>query len=106
MAKRIIKDDRIKEIIKNISQDFRHSNELDDYALLFYKYENDDTIRGNDIDKMIEYCTTGLTELHKDLAWRQQYLGENPQMKETQLLENMFTIEQEYKELLAFLQKS
>lgn len=105
MAKRIIKDPRIKEIIKNIAQDFRHSNELDDYALLFYKYENEDKITGGDIDKMIEYCTTGLTELHKDLAWRQEYLSENPNMNEARLLENMFTIEQEYKELLAFLQK-
>ena len=104
MAKRIIKDERIKEIIKNIAADFRYTNELGDYALLFYKYENDDTIRGNDIDMMIEYVTTSMSELHNDPTWRQQHLAENPEQKESKVLENMFTIEQEYKDLLAFLQ--
>lgn len=103
MAKRVIKTDRIKEIIKNIAADFRFTNELGDFALLFYKYEKDDTVRGADIDKMIEYVTTSLSELHNDPQWRAQHLAENPQQKESKVLENMFTIEQEYKELLEFL---
>jgi hypothetical protein len=104
MAKRVIKTDRIREIIKNIAADFRFTNELGDFALLFYKYENEDTIRGADIDKMIEYVTTSLSELHNDPQWRAQYLAENPEQKEAKVLENMFIIEQEYKDLLEFLQ--
>lgn len=104
MAKRIIKDPRIKEIIKNIAADFRYTNELGEYALLFYKYENDDTIRGVDIDKMIEYVTVSMSELQNDLAWRQEHLTANPHHSEAKVLENMFIIEQEYRELLAFLQ--
>ena len=104
MAKRVIKSDRIREIIKNISADFRHTNELGDYALLFYKCENDDTIRGADIDMMLEYVMTSMAELKNDLAWRQEHLATNPQHSETRVLETMFTIEQEYKELLEFLQ--
>ena len=103
MAKRVIKTDRIKEIIKNIAADFRFTNELGDFALLFYKYENDDTIRGADIDKMIEYVTTSLSELHNAPEWRAQHLAENPEQKEAKVLENMFIIEQEYKDLLEFL---
>ncbi len=103
MAKRVIKSDRIKEIIRNIAADFRFTNELGDFALLFYKYENDDTIRGADIDKMIEYVTTSLSELHNDPQWRAQYLADNPEHKEAKVLENMFIIEQEYKDLLEFL---
>ncbi len=104
MAKRVIKSDRIKEIIRNIAADFRFTNEVGEYALLFYKYENDDTIRGADIDKMVEYVTTSMAELQNDLEWRQEYLAENPQHPEAKVLENMYTIEQEYKELLEFLQ--
>jgi len=104
VAKRIIKDQRIRTIITNIVKDFRFSHDMGEYALLFYKYENEDTIRGADIDKMIEYVTTGLHELHKDLAWRQEFLQENQGISETKLLDNMYTIEQEYKDLLGFLQ--
>lgn len=105
MAKRVIKSDRIKEIIKNIAADFRYTNEVGDYALLFYRYDHEEnTIRGQDIDMMIEYVTTSLSELHNDPQWRAQYLAENPDQKEAKVLENMFVIEQEYKELLEFLQ--
>lgn len=103
MAKRIIKDDRIKTIIKNIAMDFRFSQEMGEYAMLFYKYESEDTIRGADIDKMKEYVTTGLAELHQDPMWRKQFLDENPEIGEAKVLENMFQIEQEYKDLLEFL---
>jgi hypothetical protein len=103
MAKRIIKSERIQEIINNIASDFRYTNEVGSYALLFYKYTQDNTIRANDIDMMLEYVTTSLSELHNAPEWRAQHLQDNPEQKETQVLENMFIIEQEYKELLEFL---
>lgn len=104
MAKRIFKNDRMKTIIKNIAADFRFSNDLGEYALLFYKAENEGMISGQDIDKMIEYITTGLEELKNEMQWRQEYLQENPKMDEIKLLENMKTIEEEYVDLLKFLQ--
>jgi hypothetical protein len=105
MAKRIIKSDRIKQIIKNIAEDFRFSNEMGDYALLFYKAETQGVITGKEIDDMIEYVTTGLEELNSDIAWRQQYLAENPGTDEMKMLDTMKTIEEEYRDLLEFLKK-
>jgi hypothetical protein len=105
MAKRIIKSDRIKQIIKNIAEDFRFSNEMGDYALLFYKAETQGVITGKEIDDMIEYVTTGLEELNSDIAWRQQYLAENPKTDEMKMLDTMKTIEEEYRDLLEFLKK-
>jgi hypothetical protein len=40
MAKRVIKDERIKIIIKNIASDFRFAQETSDKAMLFYNAEN------------------------------------------------------------------
>ncbi len=105
MAKRIIKSDRIKQIINNIAEDFRFSSEMGDYALLFYKAETQGVITGKEIDDMIEYVTTGLEELGNDISWRQEYLAENPGTDEVRMLDTMKTIEEEYRDLLEFLKK-
>ncbi|MDX1295115.1 MAG: hypothetical protein R3302_02540 [Sulfurimonadaceae bacterium] len=103
MAKRIIKSERIKTIIKNIAADFRFSNEMGDYALLFYKAETQGVINGKEIDDMIEYVTTGLEELKNNIQWRQEYLADNPGTDEMKMLDNLKTIEEEYVDLLEFL---
>ncbi len=103
MAKRIIKSERIKTIIKNIAADFRFSNEMGDYALLFYKAETQGVINGKEIDDMIEYVTTGLEELKNNIQWRQEYLAENAGADEMKMMENLKTIEEEYIDLLEFL---
>ena len=105
MAKRIIKTERIKTIINNIAEDFRFSNEMGDYALLFYKAQTQGVVSGKDIDDMIEYVTTGLEELKNNIEWRQEYLAENAGADEMKMLENLKTIEEEYVDLLAFLNK-
>lgn len=105
MAKRILKEDRIKAIVKNIAEDFRFSQEMGEYALLFYKADTEGIIRGKEIDDMIEYITTGLAELQDSIGWRQQFLSENAQIEEMKMLDNLKTIEEEYIELLAFLKK-
>lgn len=103
MAKRIFKSERIKSIIKNIADDFRFSQEIDEHALLFYKADTEGAISGKDIDDMNYYLTTGLEELKNNIQWRQEYLSENAGMDEIKLLENMKTIEEEYVELQEFL---
>jgi hypothetical protein len=103
MAKRIIKDERIKEIIKNIAEDFRFSQDMSEYALLFYKANSDNVLRGNEIDQMLEYVTTGLKELQNNISWRQEFLSENAGIDEMKMLDNLKTIEDEYLELVKFL---
>ncbi len=103
MAKRVIKDERIKSIVRNIAEDFRFSHETGDYALLFYRADTDGVIRGADIDVMIEYLSTGLAELQENIEWRREFLSENPGIDEMRMLENLGVIEKEYIDLLAFL---
>lgn len=103
MAKRIIKDERIKVIVHNIAEDFRFSQETGDYALLFYKADTEGIIRGADIDQMIEYLSTGLSELRDNIQWRREFLSENPGIDEMRMLENLGVIEKEYIDLLEFL---
>lgn len=103
MAKRVIKTDRIKTVIRNIADDFRFSHETGDYALLFYKADTEGSIHGADIDQMIEYLTTGLAELQDNLQWRREFLSENPGIDEMKMIENLTVIEQEYIDLLEFL---
>jgi hypothetical protein len=103
MAKRIIKDERIKAIVHNIAEDFRFSHETGDYALLFYKADTEAAVRGADIDSMIEYLSTGLTELQDNIQWRREFLSENPGIDEIRMLENLGVIEKEYIDLLEFL---
>ena len=105
MAKRIIKDERIRTIVRNIAEDFRFSQEMGEYALLFYKADSEGIIRGKEIDDMIEYISTGLSELQNSIEWRQQFLSENSGFEEMKMLENLKTIEEEYTELLEFLKK-
>lgn len=105
MAKREFKSTRIKEIIKNIAEDFRYSREVGDYALLFYKADTAGLITGAEIDQMLEYVTTGLEELTKNIEWREEYLKDNSEADEIKMLNNMKTIEEEYLELKDFLQK-
>ena len=103
MAKRVIKDERSKTIVRNIAEDFRFSHETGDYALLFYKADTEGIIRGADIDSMIEYLSTGLSELQDNIQWRREFLSDNPGMDEMRMLENLSVIEKEYLELLEFL---
>lgn len=105
MAKREFKSERLKEIIKNIAEDFRYSQEVGDYALLFYKADSTGIINGSEIDQMLEYVTTGLEELTKSIEWREEFLKENAGMDEIKMLQNMKTIEEEYIELRDFLKK-
>ncbi|MDD2566751.1 MAG: hypothetical protein PHI89_05350 [Thiovulaceae bacterium] len=105
MAKREFKNKRLKEIIKNIAEDFRYSNEMGEYALLFYKADTTGSINGAEIEKMLEYVTTGLEELEKNISWREEFLRENAGVDEIKMLQNMKTIEEEYIELKKFLEK-
>ena len=105
MAKRVIKDERIKIIIKSIAADFRFTQEMSDKAMLFYNAESSGIIKGRDIEDMIEYVETGLLELANNIAWKQQFLNENAGIDEMKLLDNMKTIEEEYIDLLSFLKK-
>lgn len=105
MAKRIIKSERIKSIVGNIAEDFRYSNEMGDYALLFYKAQTQGVISGKEIDDMIEYVSTGLEELQNNIEWRREYLAENPAADEMKMLDTLQTIEEEYRDLLEFLKK-
>lgn len=105
MAKRVVKDERIKTIIKNIAADFRFTQEMTDKAMLFYNAESSGVIKGRDIEEMIEYVETGLIELVNNIAWKQQFLNENAGIDEMKLLDNMKTIEEEYIDLLSFLKK-
>jgi len=105
MAKRVVKSERIKAIIKNIAEDFRFSGEVSEYALLFYKADTEGVINGSEIDTMVEYVSTGLDELKDSIEWRSEYLDENPRADEMRMLETLKTIEEEYTELLDFLKK-
>lgn len=105
MAKREFKTKRLQQIIKNIADDFRFSNEMGDYALLFYKAHTNGVINGAEIDQMLEYVTTGLEELEKNIEWREEFLKENESFNELQMLNNLKTIEEEYIELRDFLKK-
>ena len=104
MAKKRFKSARLQEIIKNIASDFRFSGEIDEYALLFYKADESKEINGNEIDKMREYVTTGLEELQNSAEYKQSFMSENQGFNETQMLNNLKTIEREYQELLMFLE--
>jgi hypothetical protein len=104
MSKRIIKGERIKTIVHNIAEDFRFSGETGDFPLLFYKADTQGILRGAEIDQMIEYLSTGLKELQDNIQWRKEFLSENPAIEEMRMLESLSVIEQEYIELLAFLQ--
>jgi hypothetical protein len=108
MAKRVFKKDSVKEAVKNIANDFRYSNDVSEYALLFYKADKDSEVRGEDIDKMIEYVEIGLKELEaefQNLQWRSEFMSDNPSADEIQIISNLQTIESEYKTLLEFLKK-
>ena len=103
MSKRIIKGERIKAIIHDIAQDFRFSNETGDYALLFYNADIQGVVKGAQINKMIEYLTTGLKEIQDNMQWRREFLSDNPQIDEVRMIENLGIIAKEYQELLEFL---
>jgi hypothetical protein len=105
MAKRVFKDENIKNIVHNIAEDFRFSGEADGYALLFYRADTEGMVRGNDITEMLEYVTTGLTELQNNISWRQEFLSENAGFDEMKMLSNLKTIEEEYLALKSFLEK-
>lgn len=103
MAKRVIKEPKVKEAIHNIAEDFRYSNELGDIAQMFYTADAESVVRGSDIDKMKEYVETGLVELKQQIAWKEEFLKENPHADETRIIQNMKTIETEYTLISDFL---
>lgn len=105
MAKREFKNKRILQIVKNIADDFRFSQDMGEYALLFYKADTDGIVSGAQINTMLEYVTTGLEELSKNIEWREEFLQENRGLDEIRMLQNMKTIEEEYIELRDFLKK-
>ncbi|WP_457596052.1 hypothetical protein [Hydrogenimonas sp.] len=100
-----IEEEEILAIVHNIAEDFRYSGEYEKYAQLFYAVDATKTINDNAYRDMKEYLETSLRELRKDLAWRKEFLGENPQIREKQLTETMKKIEEEYLTLLAYLEK-
>jgi hypothetical protein len=103
MSKKVIKDEKIYEILKNIAEDFRYSNELAEIPLMFYKIEQERVIRGNDIDKVIDYCTTGIDKLSNphEVA---SYYDENVGIDKAKLDANLAVFRNEYETLLHFLQ--
>ncbi len=100
-----IEDEAIKTIVHNIAEDFRYSGEYEKYAQLFYAVDATATINEKAYDDMMEYLKTSLEELRKDLAWRKEFLGENPHIQEQQLTQTMETIEKEYLTLLDYLER-
>jgi hypothetical protein len=78
---------------------------MGEYALLFYKADTTGSINGAEIEKMLEYVTTGLEELERNISWREEFLRENAGVDEIKMLQNMKTIEEEYIELKKFLEK-
>ena len=103
MAKRIVKDQKVKEAIRNIAEDFRYSNELGDIARMFYTADTEGVVRGGDIEKMKEYVETGLVELKQQIAWKEEFLQENPHADEARIVQNMKAIEEEYTLISEFL---
>ena len=103
MAKRVIKDPKVKEAIHNIAEDFRYSNELDEIARMFYTADSEGVVRGGEIEKMKEYVETGLVELKQQIAWKEEFLKENPHTDEARIVQNMKTIEEEYTRISEFL---
>lgn len=106
MSKKVFKKESLKGAIKNIATDFRYSNDLSDSALIFYKADTDGELRGGDIEKMVEYLETGLTELKaefKNLEWRRGFIQDNPTADEIKVIDNLKTIESEYQLILEFL---
>ncbi|BDY13604.1 hypothetical protein [Hydrogenimonas cancrithermarum] len=100
-----IEEEKILTIVHNIAEDFRYSGEYEKYAQLFYAVDATKTINDTAYEDMMEYLETSLRELQKDLAWRETFLSENPQIEERRLTETMQTIEQEYLTLLEYLKK-
>ncbi len=100
-----IEDEAVLAVIHNIAEDFRYSGEYEKYAQLFYAVDATHTINDKAYADMLEYVETSLQELRKDLAWRKEFLGENPQIEERQLTQTMETIEKEYLTLLEYLKR-
>jgi hypothetical protein len=73
---------------------------MDDYKMIRLM---GDGIKGAEIDQMVEYLKTGLTEIQDNMQWRREFLSDNPQIDEVRMLENLGVIEKEYIELLEFL---
>ncbi|MCH9812757.1 MAG: hypothetical protein K0U47_02310 [Epsilonproteobacteria bacterium] len=102
MKKEIV-DPKIKEIIHNIAEDFRFSSEHEKYAQLFYAAEASGALDKTMHADMLEYIETSMKELKNDIAWKQKFLSENPEIEEERMLNTMKTIEQEYETLLTYL---
>lgn len=78
---------------------------MDEYALLFYKADNDGMISDTQIAKMLEYVTTGLDELSKNIKWREKFLKDKSGIETIKMIQNMKAIEEEYTELKEFLKE-
>jgi len=99
----LIDNPQIEQIIHNIAEDFRFSGEHEKYAQLFYAADIEKTMDKKMVDDMTEYIQTSQKELKSDLAWRTQFLNQNPQIEEQQMIETMKSIEKEYELLLSYL---
>lgn len=104
--KKEIQNNRIKEIIHNIAEDFRFSSEHEKYAQLFYAAEASGSLDKAMHTDMLEYIETSMKELKNDIAWKQKFLQENPEIEEERMLNTMKTIEKEYEELFTYLTMS
>lgn len=98
-----IDNPQITEIIHNIAEDFRFSGEHEKYAQLFYAADIEGTLDKKMLEDMLEYVKTSQEQLRTDIAWKKQFLKENPEIEEQRMMETMKTIEKEYEALLTYL---
>jgi len=98
-----IENPKIAKIIHNIAEDFRFSGEHEKYAQLFYAADVENMLDKKMLEDMIDYVKTSQKQLKTDLAWKSQFLSDNPEIEEQRMMATMKTIEKEYEELLTYL---
>ncbi|MEA3417790.1 MAG: hypothetical protein U9Q90_00150 [Campylobacterota bacterium] len=98
-----IDNPRIEAIIHNIAEDFRFSGEHEKYAQLFYAADVEGTLDKKMLEDMVDYVKTSQKQLKSDIAWKSQFLKDNPEIEEQRMIKTMQTIEKEYEELLTYL---
>lgn len=98
-----IDNPQIEKIIHNIAEDFRFSGEHEKYAQLFYAADVEGMLDKKMLEDMMEYVKTSKKQLKTDLAWRSQFLSDNPEIEEKRMIATMQTIEKEYETLLTYL---
>jgi endonuclease IV len=98
-----LKNKKLKKVFNNISEDFKFSNDVGEYALLFYKIDTAGHIEEDDLPKVKEYVTTGL-ENQPSQAEVDEYLQSNPNVPREQVENNIQAIKEEYEYLLEFIE--